>query len=70
MFFDQKMHFYPNLITHNMYALASFGFEFRRSEISRNDRKNSLHLLQNNVLVEFHETTSVDTDATTLREKI
>ena len=26
-----------------MYALASFGFGFRRSKITRNDKKNSLH---------------------------
>ena len=40
MFFDQKIHFfYPNLRTLNMYALASFGFGFRRSKITRNDTK-------------------------------
>ena len=35
-----------------MYALASFGFGFRRSKTSRND-KTILCIRQNHVLVEF-----------------
>ena len=42
MFFDQKnAFFYPNLRTLNMYALASFGFGFRRSLLEMT--KKSLH---------------------------
>ena len=48
--------FHPNLRTLNMYALASFGFGFRRSNISKND-KNILCTRQNHVLVEFLQTT-------------
>ena len=38
-----------------MYALASFGFGFRRSKITRNDKK-ILCIRQNYVLVEFFQT--------------
>ena len=38
-----------------MYALASFGFRFRRSNVSKND-KNILCIRQNHVLVEFLQT--------------
>ena len=43
-----------------MYALASFGFGFRRSKIIRNDKK-SLCIRQNYVLVEFFQTKSSKT---------
>ena len=54
-FLTKKLHFYPNLRTLNMYALASFGFGFRRSKIPRNDKK-ILCIRQNYVLVEFFQT--------------
>ena len=38
-----------------MYALESFGFGFRRSNISNND-KNILYIRQKHVLVEFLHT--------------
>ena len=38
-----------------MYALASFGFGFRMSTITRNDKK-ILYIRQNYVLVEFFQT--------------
>ena len=47
--------FHPNLRTLNMYALASFKFGFRWSNISKND-KNILCKRQNHVLVEFFQT--------------
>ena len=43
MFFDQKCIFYLHLRMLKTYALASFGFGFRRSKRTRNDKKNSLH---------------------------
>ena len=56
MLFDQKIHFfYPNHRTLNMYALASFGFGFRQSKITRNDTK-ILCIRLNHVLVEFLQT--------------
>ena len=39
------------------YALASFGFGFRRLKIIRND-KEILCIRQNHVFVEFHQTTA------------
>ena len=56
MFFDQKCIFNPNPRMLNMYALASYGFGFRRSKITRNDKK-ILCIRQNHVFVEFHQTT-------------
>ena len=44
-----------NLRMLNIYALASFGFGFRRSKVSRNDKK-ILCICPNHVLVEFFQT--------------
>ena len=55
MFFVQlNVFFHPNLRTLNMYALASFQFGFRRSNISKK-YKNILCIRQNHVLVEFFQ---------------
>ena len=51
-FLTKNAFFHPNLRTLNMHALASFGFGFRRSNISNNG-KISLCIRQNHVLVEF-----------------
>ena len=48
----QKCIFCPNLRTLNMYTLASFGFGFRRLNVSKNN-KDILCIRQNHVLVEF-----------------
>ena len=55
VFCPKNVFFHPNLRTLNMYALASFQFGFRRSNISKND-KNILCIRQNHVLVEFFQT--------------
>ena len=55
VFWPKNCIFYQNLRTLNMYALASSGFRFRRSKITRNDKK-ILCIRQNYVLVEFFQT--------------
>ena len=57
VFWPKNCIFYPNLRTLNMYALASSGFGFRRSKVTRNDKK-ILCIRQNYVLVEFFQTIS------------
>ena len=56
IFWPKTAFFHPNLRTLIMYALASFRFGFRRSNISKND-ENILCICQNHILVEFLQTT-------------
>ena len=59
MFFDQKLHFFTPISERSTctHLTSSFGFGFRRSNISNND-KNILCIRQNHVLVEFLQTNS------------